>query len=149
MVNDKPLLKSWWFRNQPIKTDGWPSGDSFPLEIVRFLEWGNFRPFCCGSNFTWAMKKICLGYLGDYTTQLNRDYLINHYKDPYETSNNFMESRVFFSWLVASHWWVWINGINVSPCPKSDSVFKMSRRSVIHIIPTIFFSIGKRSFFQP
>ena len=25
----------------------------------------------------------CLGYIGDYTTQLYRDYFINHYKDPY------------------------------------------------------------------
>ena len=24
-----------------------------------------------------------LGYIGDYTTQLYRDYFINHYKDPY------------------------------------------------------------------
>ena len=24
-----------------------------------------------------------LGYMGDYTTQLYRDYFINHYKDPY------------------------------------------------------------------
>ena len=148
MVNDKPLLKSWWFRNQPIKTDGWPSGDSFPLEIVRFLEWGNFRPFCCGSNFTWAMKKICLGYLGDYTTQLNRDYLINHYKDPYETSNNFMESRVFFSWLVASHWWVWINGINVSLPKIRFSVQNVTKISHSYH-PNNIFSIGKRSFFQP
>ena len=32
----------------------------------------------------------CLGYLGDYTTQLNGDYFINHYKykDPYSTTSN-------------------------------------------------------------
>ena len=29
------------------------------------------------------MKKTLLGYVGDYPTQLYRDYNINHYKDPY------------------------------------------------------------------
>ena len=29
-------------------------------------------------------KTGCLGYIGDYTTQLYRDYFISQYKDPYQ-----------------------------------------------------------------
>ena len=37
------------------------------------------------SHPKWAMKKTsgCLGYIGDYATQLCRDCFTNHYKDPY------------------------------------------------------------------
>ena len=31
-------------------------------------------------------KTGCLGYVGDYTTQLYRDYFINLYKDPFLTN---------------------------------------------------------------
>ena len=38
-----------------------------------------------------------LGYIGDYTTQLYRDYnIINHYKDPYEPTSIMESQRVFF-----------------------------------------------------
>ena len=37
-----------------------------------------------------------LGYIGDYTTQLYRDYFINHYKDPYKPSSIMESRKVFF-----------------------------------------------------
>ena len=38
----------------------------------------------------------CLGYIGDYMTQLYGDYFINHYKDPYETTRIQWKVRRFF-----------------------------------------------------
>ena len=38
----------------------------------------------------------CLRYIGDYTTQLYRDYFINHDKGPYKTTRISMNASPFF-----------------------------------------------------
>ena len=38
----------------------------------------------------------CLGYIGDYITELSADYFINHYKDPYETTSISWKVRCLF-----------------------------------------------------
>ena len=38
----------------------------------------------------------CLGYIGDYPTQFNMVFTINHYKDPYSTTSIVESKRVFF-----------------------------------------------------
>ena len=50
------------------------------------------------------MSNDCLGYIGDYTTQLHRDFFINQdIRIPSLTNQYFMESKaVFFSWLIRS-----------------------------------------------
>ena len=76
----------------------------------------------------WAMKKIpgCLEYIGDYTTQLYREYFINHETKGTRNSTTSMSWKVsgqffFFGWetcsnsnlawiclRVVKHWWVLI-----------------------------------------
>ncbi len=81
---DIMLVPNLWdtFSSQPRK--------SFPLKI-----WGwtlEVRPPLPSKSLLGAPLKInmsneknpgCLGYVRDYTTQLYRDYIIYHYKDPY------------------------------------------------------------------
>ena len=56
--------------------------------------WATIKSTVLFPNEQW-IKTCRLGYIGDYTTQLYGDYMINHNKDPYKTTSK-MESKSFF-----------------------------------------------------
>ena len=68
--------------------------DCWPLHTEQFL---GFDSLCEEDELAWMLKSfvsgeqwkknlVGLGYMEDYTTHLNGDYFINHYKDPYSTT---------------------------------------------------------------
>ena len=91
------LLEVDWYTYQSTKTCGnWVKLDRYQslrsdgTGHTRTL-WPTFQQLSNETIPGW------LGYIGDYTTQVYRDYFINHYKDPYKpTSISWKVVRVFF-----------------------------------------------------